>query len=85
MPYGDIIILAGVGGFILIIGVVAVIWGKKEERGYYDSLSARRDVREYMEHWPPRAEPGAIKIGGWIAVAVGLVALAVSGALRLWG
>lgn len=85
MPYGDIIILAGVGGFILIIGVVAVIWGKKEERGYYDSLSARRDVREYMEHWPPRAEPGSIKIGGWIAVAVGLVALAVSGALRLWG
>ena len=85
MLIADYFILMGIGGLFLLLGLAAIIWGKIEEKGYYDSLSTRRDVREYLEHWPPHPEPGALKIGGWIAVAIGLVMLAVGGAFWLWG
>ena len=85
MPYGDWFILMGVGGFFLILGIAAVIWGRREEKSYYDSLSSRTDVREYLEHWPQRSEPGALKIGGWIAITLGLLMLAGGGALWFWG
>jgi hypothetical protein len=74
----------GMGGLFIILGLVTFAWGKGEERRYYDSLSTRSDVREYLEHWPQRPEPGALKIGGWISLAVGLVMLAIGGAFWLW-
>ena len=76
MPNGDCFILIGVGGLFIILGVAAIIWGKREEKDYYNALSARHDLREFMEHWPQRPQPGALKIGGWIAIAVGLLVLA---------
>ena len=85
MPHSEYFILMGMGGLFVFLGVVAVIWGKSEEKSYYDSLSARTDVREYLEHWPPHPEPGALKIGGWIAITIGVVMLALGGAFLLWG
>ena len=86
MPHGDGLILIGVGGLFIIIGIAATIWGKREEKGYFDSLSARPgDAREFMEHWPPRPQPGALKIGGWIALTIGFLILVVGIALRLLG
>ena len=77
--YHDCFILMGVGGLFILLGVGAIIWNKFEEKGYYDSLSSRTDVREYLNHWPLRPEVGAWKIGGWIAVAIGLVMLVLGG------
>jgi len=85
MPIADYFILMGIGGLFILLGLAAIIWGKIEEKGYYDSLSTRRDVREYLEHEPQHPEPGALKIGGWIAIAIGLVMLALGGAFLLWG
>ena len=85
MPGGDYLILMGMGGLFIFLGLVSVIWGKTEERRYYDSLSTRTDVREYLEHEPQRPEPGALKIGGWIAIAIGLVMVAIGGGFWLWG
>ena len=85
MPLADYLILMGIGGLFILLGLAAIIWGKREEKRYYDSLSTRPDVREYLEHWPQRIEPGALKIGGWIALAIGLVMLAMGGAFWLWG
>jgi len=34
-----------------------------EEKCYYDAISRRTDVREYLEHQPQRPELGALKIG----------------------
>ena len=85
MPYGDYLIIMGVGGFFLVLGVAAIIWGKSEEKSYYNSLSSRNDLREYMEHWPQRHEPGALKTGGWIAAAIGLVTLGMGGVFWLLG
>jgi len=84
MPHQDYFILMGIGGLFIILGLAAVIWGKREEKGYYNALGARRgDAREFMDHWPPRPQPGALKAGGWIAIAVGVAMLATGGILVL--
>lgn len=85
MPRYDCFILMGLGGLFILLGLAGIIWGRREEKSYYDSLSTRPDVREFLEHWPQRPEPGALKIGGWIAMALGLLMLAVGGAFLLWG
>jgi len=80
----DYIVLVGVGGLFVILGLATVIWGKREEKSYFNSLSTRAgDTREFLEHWPRRPQPGALKIGGWIAVAIGVVMLLTGGALLL--
>jgi len=85
MLHQDCFILMGMGGLFILLGLVIIIWGKREEKGYYDSLSTRTDVREYLEHLPQHPEPGALKIGGWIAIIIGLLMAAISGAFLLWG
>ena len=85
MPHRDCFILMGIGGLFILLGLATIIWGGREEKGYYDSISSRSDVREYMERWPQRPEPGALKTGGWIAIAIGLLMVAIGGAFLLWG
>ena len=86
MLYRDCLILMGVGGLFIIIGLAIIIWGKREEKDYYNALSKRPgDAREFMEHWPPRQQPGALKAGGWIAIAIGMAMLITSGVLCLLG
>ena len=66
-------VTAIVGGIIFLFGIVFIIWGKHEEKNYYDSLTTRGDLREFFSRWPPRPQPGALKAGGWIAIIVGIV------------
>ena len=83
MPHGDYFILMGVGGLFIILGLAAIIWGKHEEKSYFDSIATRTaDLREFMEHWPQRQQFGALKIGGWIAIAIGVIMLVV--AIVIW-
>ncbi|HEY33582.1 MAG TPA: hypothetical protein G4O10_10825 [Dehalococcoidia bacterium] len=73
------------GGVFILLGLGAVIWGKREEKSYYDALTTRTDLREFFDRWPFRAEPGALKAGGWIAIAVGLVMIIIGGIFGLVG
>jgi hypothetical protein len=66
-----------VGVFIFLFGIGLIIWGKREEENYYESLTTRFDLREFFSHWPPRPEPGALKTGGWIAIVVSIVTAGV--------
>ena len=71
---GDCFILMGVGGVFLLLGVGAYFWGSREQRSYDDSLATRSDdLREFMEHWPPRPQLGAMKVGGKIAIIISLL------------
>ncbi|MDP6576398.1 MAG: hypothetical protein QGI95_04935 [Dehalococcoidales bacterium] len=80
----DCLTLIGLGGLFLALGLTTLIWGKREEKDYFNSLSARPgDTREFMEHWPPRPQPSALKLGGWLAVTIGLVMLTIGGVLWL--
>ncbi len=85
MPHSDYLVLVGIGGLFIFLGLVAIIWGRIEAKGYYDSLSGRTDVREYLEHWPRHPYSLTLKAGGWIAFASGLIMLAVGGGFWLWG
>ena len=80
----DWFILMGVGGFFILLGLGAIIWGKREEKSYYDSLSARPDMREFLERQPKWPQPEALKTGGWIAVALGLSLLVMGGVFFFW-
>ena len=85
MPQGDWLILIIVGIVFLVLGLATIIWGRHEEKSYFDSLSTRtNDLREFMEHWPQRPQPGSLKVGGWIALAIGLLVLATGVAFWLW-
>ena len=83
MPHQDWFILMVMGGSFVLLGLGAIFWGKREEKSYFNSISTRSDVREYLEHWPQRPEPGALKVGGWIAIALGLFMLALGVAFWL--
>ncbi len=85
MPDGNLITLMGVGGLFIVLGLAAIIWDRKEEKGYYDSISSRPDTREFLEKWPPRAQFGALKAGGLIALAIGILMLIVGGVFWLLG
>ena len=84
MPERDYLILMGMGGLFVLLGIASIFWGKGEEKGYDDTLSTRPDVRELLEHKPEYPEPVALKIGGRIAIAIGLLMLAMGGAFWLW-
>ncbi len=85
MSQYDWFVIMGMGGLFILLGLGAIIWGRSEEKSYYDSLSTRPDTREFLEHWPPRPQFGALKIGGWIAIAIGVVMIVMGGAFWLWG
>jgi len=85
VPQGDHFIMMGIGGFFILLGIILILWGRGEAKGYYDSLATRPDVREFLERWPQRPRLGAMRIGGWIALAVGLVLAATGGAFWFWG
>jgi len=73
------------GGLFILIGLGAIIWGRSEEKNYYNSLSTRADKREFLEHWPRRPQLGALKIGGRIALAIGVLMVVMGSAFWLWG
>ncbi len=78
-------ILMVMGGIFILLGLALFFWGRSESRMYYEATSTRTDVREYLEHKPQRPEPRALKIGSWIAIAIGLLVLAMGGGFWLWG
>lgn len=81
----DSLILVGAGGLFLVIGIIVYTWGKREEDRYYGELAKRPgDTREFMDRWPPRHQPGALKIGGAIAIALGAVLLVTGGIFSIF-
>jgi drug/metabolite transporter (DMT)-like permease len=70
------------GIFFIVLGVVFVLWGKREKKGYYNSLIGRRDLKEFINHEPERPWLNAWQIGGRVSLIVGIT-LSIAGA-ALW-
>jgi uncharacterized membrane protein len=82
MPEGNWSILAIVGAVFIILGIIGIFWGRHEQKKMDEALTTRVDVREFVSHWPESPQPGALKIGGAIAVALGIVMMIVG--VILW-
>lgn len=85
MSDADWLLAMGVGGLFMLLGSATIFWGKREQKSYDNMLATRGDLREFLQHWPERSEPGALKVGGWIAVAIGLLLLVLGAVFWLWG
>ena len=79
------LIVMVMGGVFILLGLALFFWGRGEEKRYYNAISSHHDVREYLVHEPQRPQPGALKIGGWIAIAIGVIVAAIGGGFWLWG
>lgn len=84
MPHADLLVVIILGGLFILLGAGAFLWGNNEEKDYYKAISTRSDVREYIEHTPNRPEPSSLKLGGFIAIFLGLFMLILGGAFWLW-
>ena len=77
MPEGDWYILVIVGGVFLILGIIAIVWGRFEEKRLFEALAEQRDLREFTLDHVESPQPGALRTGGWIAVVLGVLVLVV--------
>ncbi|MDR9459534.1 MAG: hypothetical protein RI591_05210 [Dehalococcoidia bacterium] len=75
----DNYIMMGIGGLFLLLGIIAFLWARSEERGLNYDLSQRPDLREFITRWPIRVEPGALRVGGWILMIIGVVLIILGG------
>ena len=82
MAQGDWFILAIIGGVFIFLGVIGILWGMREEKKLFEALAAKPDLREFTLNHVESPQPGALKIGGWIAIAVGVIVLVVG--IILW-
>ncbi len=74
-----------VGGIFILLGLAGILWSKREQKTYDNRLAGRADLREFLEHWPARPEPGALKLGGGIALVIGVVLLLLGVIFLIWG
>jgi hypothetical protein len=70
------------GGFFILLGVVFILWNRREKKSYYNSILTRRDVKEFITHEPERSWLNAWQIGGRISLIIGIM-LAIAGGV-LW-
>lgn len=82
MAEGDWIILAIVGAVFLVLGVIALLWGRHEEKRIFDHLAEQHDLREFTLKHVESPQPGALKLGGWLSLALGIL-LGIA-ALIMW-
>jgi hypothetical protein len=73
MEQGNWYILAIVGGIFIILGIIGIFWGVREEKKLFEELAAKHDLREFSLKHIESPQPGALKIGGWIAIALGVI------------
>jgi len=82
MPLASYQAILTMGGLFLLLGIIFILWNKREKKGYYNSiLLTRRDVKESLNHEPERPWLHAWQIGGRISLIVGIMLLIVGGIL----
>jgi hypothetical protein len=63
------------GVVFVVLGLIMVIAGIREERAYQRKLLGRPDMREFLTGWPPRSWRHTLTMGGGIGMIVGVIIL----------
>jgi hypothetical protein len=75
-------IILVLGGCFLLLGIIFVLWNKREKNKYYNNiLLTRRDIKEIITREHERFWLQAWQIGGRISLIVGIVLLIIGGIL----
>ncbi|MGQ9546031.1 MAG: hypothetical protein ACUVTR_02560 [Dehalococcoidia bacterium] len=75
-------IFLGMGAFFTVLGVVFILWNRKERKRYYNSiLLTRKDIQEAITREPERFWLRAWQAGGRISLILGVVLLIIGGVL----
>jgi hypothetical protein len=75
-------VVLGLGAFFILLGIVFILWNRREKNKYYNSiLLTRRDIQETITREHERFWLYAWRIGGWISLIVGMVLLIIGGIL----
>ena len=75
-------IILGMGGFFVFLGIIFILWNRKEKQKYYNSiLLTQRDIKETITREHERFWLHAWRIGGWISLIVGIILLIIGGIL----
>jgi 3-deoxy-D-manno-octulosonic-acid transferase len=75
-------VVLGLGAFFILLGIVFILWNRREKNKYYNSiLLTRRDIQETITREHERFWLHAWRIGGWISLIVGMVLLIIGGIL----
>jgi hypothetical protein len=82
MQQGEWYILVIVGAIFVILGAAGIFWGIREEKRIFEALASKYDLREFSLKHVESPQPGALKTGGWIAIAVGVIVIVVG--IILW-
>jgi hypothetical protein len=77
-------IILVLGGCFLLLGIIFILWNKREKNKYYNSiLLTRRDIKEIITHEHERFWLQAWQIGGRISLVVGIVLLIIGGVMKV--
>jgi len=77
-------IILVLGGCFLLLGVIFILWNKREKNKYYNSiLLTRRDIKETITHEHERFWLQAWQIGGMISLIVGIILLIIGGIMNV--
>jgi hypothetical protein len=75
-------IILVLGGCFLLLGIIFILWNKREKNKYYNNiLLTRRDIKEIITREHERFWLQAWQIGGRISLIVGIVLLIIGGIL----
>jgi uncharacterized protein YjeT (DUF2065 family) len=85
LPYPDSFVLLIMGIVFTAVGAGILGWSRWAERRYYDTLTSRTDMREFLESTPERSGYGALRMGGLISIVVGAVFLGIVAFLHFGG
>jgi len=73
-------ILLGLGGLFTFLGIIFILWNRREKNKYYNSiLLTRRDIKEVITREHERFWLLAWQIGGRVSLVVGIVLLIIGG------
>jgi len=84
MPLASYQVILVMGGCFLLLGIIFILWNKREKNRYYNSiLLTRRDIKETITREHERFWLQAWQIGGRISLIVGIILLIIGGIMKV--
>lgn len=85
MPYPDSSVMLIMGIIFAAVGGGVAGGSHFAEQHYYQRLTERADMKDFIESSPERSGYGAVRMGGIISLVIGGVMLGIAAGIRFGG